>query len=121
MKQIVLTIPTVFAGAGTNNNVLSGQRIADLPTRFGTRFNVTYCSTASVAGFTEQIFVGNEKQPIHDSSVNVESAAGRAIVTRDDVVGVFEADSGEKLVVQVTAGGAGTHTCRVILTPIAGR
>jgi len=117
MNQIVLTLKTVFAGASTTNNILSGQRIADLPTTFGSRFRITYCSAGSVADFSEQVFVGNRNQPVHDSHVSTVSAAGR-IVTRDDVVSTFEADAGEKLVVSVTSPGAGDHICRVILTPI---
>jgi len=113
-----LTLSTVFGAAGTNSNILSGQRIADLPATFGQRFRVTYCSNMSAAGATEQVYVGNNKQPVQDSSVAVVATAGR-LVTRDDVVSTFEANAGEKIVVQVTAAGAHTHLCRIIVTPIA--
>lgn len=116
VNQNTLTLSTVTAAA-TIANIFAGQRIADIPAQLGTRFRCTYCSNANIAGITETVFVGNNRQPVQSSAVSVDAVEER-IVTRDDVVCTFEADAGEKIVVTVVSPGAGIHMARLITTPI---
>ncbi len=117
-NQTVLTKKTTFGAAGTNTNIFSGERLADLPSNFGSRFLVTYCSNCDADGFEETVYAGNRAQPVHASHVGVSPNADY-ITSRDDVVCQFEAAAGEKIVVSVTAPGANDHIARLIVTPLS--
>lgn len=109
-------VETSVAANSTNSNVFDGQRAAKIPNISGASFQVTYLSTSSATGLTEELFVG-AANPVESSPVSLQN---RIPISPDDIVTTFMANPGEEVTVRVANStvGALTHFAKLVVTRV---
>lgn len=111
-----VTTPTIIGIGVTVDDVYLGIRASTVPNIAGATFQATYLSSAEVALFTEEVFVG-AANPVELSAVG---STNRVPQSPEDIVTTFPVNPGEKVTVRVTNGSAApptaTHFAKLVIT-----